>query len=125
MYVINHIKAKVPTIYNGCEEITELLSDPNGAMLTSVAHVTLPPKCSNKKHYHPDPVEEIYYMLRGSARIEITDNLGTKNIYVTQGALIFLAPTDQHKITAEEEGAELLVICSPPWKEDIMSYVKE
>lgn len=63
-----------------------------------------------KKHYHKK-LTEFYYVIGGSLEVEL-DGVREK---LEKGSIIQIMPHTNHKAYGN---ADLLVICSPPWREE-------
>jgi len=78
----------------------------------SVAHVAIAPGKSSLRHFHPE-AEESYYILAGSARIEV----GHETATLRPGHIVLIPPPLPHKIyNAGRSHLLLLVVCVPAWE---------
>ncbi|HWA98582.1 MAG TPA: cupin domain-containing protein [Pirellulales bacterium] len=96
-------------------EIRELLAYRNSAIrLQSLAEARLPPGASTTPHYHPQ-TEEIYYLLEGSARMQI----GNETRDVGPGDAIAIPPGQTHQITnTGTQTLTFLCCCAPGYEND-------
>ena len=77
-----------------------------------IAHITITD--STKKHYHKK-LTEVYYVLKGSVDVEIDGKIE----YLKEVSLIMIKSNTDHKAwKTSKEGAEILVVCSPPWRKE-------
>jgi len=104
-----------PFLTKDGSEIRSLLDRTNSsAAHQSLAEATLPPGGATDAHRHP-VTEEIYYVLRGAARMTV----GTEQREVGPGDGILIPPGTRH--TIENIGAEPLVFlccCAPPYSHE-------
>lgn len=96
-------------------QIRELLNASNSAIRNqSLAEATLPVGGATTEHLHPR-AEEIYYILRGQARMRIEDeerNAGP-------GDAIAIPPGRRHKIwNAGNDPLVFLCCCAPGYADD-------
>lgn len=63
-------------------------------------------------HYHEE-TSEIYYVLEGEGNLEVEG----KDIHLEQDDLVKINPGNLHRAYSEEE-FRVLVISTPPWKEE-------
>ena len=85
-----------------------------GSQAHSLAQIVIPPGKASLKHFHPT-VEESYYILSGSARMEIDAEAAILN----PGDSIVILPEQVHRITnIGESNVVLLAVCVPPWTLD-------
>lgn len=96
-------------------EIRELLADRNSCIrLQSLAEARLPLGGQTTRHYHPR-TEEIYYMLEGSARMEIAGEFRE----VGPGDAIAIPPGAAHQITNTGDVVlKFLCCCAPGYEHD-------
>lgn len=96
-------------------EIRELLAERNSCIRKqSLAEARLPPGARTTKHYHPR-TEEIYYLLVGTAQMEIDGELRT----VGPGDAIAIPPGAVHQITnTGSEVLQFLCCCAPGYEHD-------
>jgi mannose-6-phosphate isomerase-like protein (cupin superfamily) len=96
-------------------EIRELLNERNSSIRhQSLAEARLPPGARTTKHYHPQ-TEEIYYLLAGTARMEIDGALRD----VGPGDAIAIPPGARHQITNSGAGVlTFLCCCAPGYRHD-------
>ena len=77
----------------------------------SLAYVVIPPHKSSAAHYHK-VMEEIYYILKGTALMIIDD----KEFILQPGQACLIQPYENHQIFNEhEEKIEFLAFCRPAW----------
>lgn len=80
----------------------------------SLAQIVIPPGKASRKHYHP-VAEESYYILSGTAQLEIDGETAT----LGPGDSVVLLPNQVHQISnAAEDDLVLLAVCVPPWTPD-------
>ncbi|QDU93563.1 cupin domain-containing protein [Lignipirellula cremea] len=96
-------------------EIRELLAHRNSCIANqSLAEARIPPGAATIAHYHP-LAEEIYYILTGSASMQIGTELRT----VGPGDAVAIPPGAVHQITnTGEETLKLLCCCAPAYEHD-------
>ena len=76
-------------------------------------HVTITD--ATKEHYHKE-LTEVYYVLRGSIAVEVDGKMEN----LEEGSLIMIYPNTRHKAwKTSKEDAEILVVCCPPWSEEV------
>jgi mannose-6-phosphate isomerase-like protein (cupin superfamily) len=96
-------------------EIRELLARRNSCIRKqSLAEARLPPGSQTAPHYHPQ-TEEIYYILEGTARMQIGDEVRS----VGPGDAIAIPPGAIH--TIENTGSEtlkFLCCCAPGYEHE-------
>ena len=91
-------------------EIRELLAPRNSAIARqSLAEARLPPGASTTRHFHP-LTEEIYYLLEGTALMEIDGERRT----VGPGDAIAIPPGQAHQITNTGEVLLRFLCCCAP-----------
>lgn len=91
-------------------EIRELLADRNSCIRNqSLAEARLPPGARTTKHHHPR-TEEIYYILTGTARMEIAGELRD----VGPGDAIAIPPGAVHQITNTGPATLCFLCCCAP-----------
>jgi mannose-6-phosphate isomerase-like protein (cupin superfamily) len=103
-------------------EIRELLAHRNSCIANqSLAEARLPAGSRTTRHYHPR-AEEIYYILSGTARME----LGEEWQDVGPGDAIAIPPGVVHQIhnTGSEE-LRFLCCCAPAYEHDDTILVDE
>ncbi len=90
-----------------------------GTKKHSFAIVVLPPGRSSDKHYHRVS-EESYYILQGTARIEIDERI----FALAPGEACLIVPLERHQIfnTGEDE-LEFIAISAPAWVQDDSVFV--
>ena len=103
-------------------EIRELLAHRNSCIaLQSLAEARLPVGGRTTPHYHPR-TEEIYYILRGTARMQIGEE--TRN--VRPGDAIAIPPGAVHQITNTcQETLTFLCCCAPGYENDDTVLIEE
>jgi mannose-6-phosphate isomerase-like protein (cupin superfamily) len=80
----------------------------------SLAEATLPASSATERHYHRLS-EEFYFILEGSAEMEIDGSTQTVN----PGDAILIPPGAWHQITASKEApVRLLCCCAPPYSHE-------
>lgn len=85
----------------------------------SLAQIVIPPGKASRKHYHPE-AEESYYILSGTAQMELDGDRATLN----PGDSIVILPGQVHQISNNGmEDLTLLAICVPPWTPDNSVFV--
>lgn len=90
-----------------------------GSQQHSLAQIVLPPGKASRKHYHPI-AEESYYVLSGTAHIELDGHSATLNT----GDSIVLLPTQVHQIRNAGDGdLVILAVCVPSWTPDNSVYL--
>lgn len=96
-------------------EIRELLAHRNSCIAKqSLAEARLPPGGKTTPHYHPQ-TEEIYYILRGTATMQIGEELRD----VVPGDAIAIPPGLTHQITnTSDETLTFLCCCAPAYEND-------
>ena len=91
-------------------EIRELLAPRNSAIARqSLAEARLPPGASTTRHFHP-LTEAIYYLLEGTALMEIDGERRT----VGPGDAIAIPPGQAHQITNTGEVLLRFLCCCAP-----------
>lgn len=96
-------------------EIRELLADRNSCIRNqSLAEARLAPGLSTTPHHHPR-TEEIYYILSGSGRMRIGDDVCD----VSRGDAIAIPPGAVHQITNTGTALlKFLCCCAPGYQHD-------
>jgi len=96
-------------------EIRELLAHRNSDIaLQSLAEARLPIGSATTPHFHPQ-TEEIYYILSGTALMQI----GRQQREVGPGDAIAIPPGAAHQITnTGDEVLKLLCCCAPGYEDD-------
>lgn len=96
-------------------EIRELLAHRNSCIeKQSLAEARLPAGAATQAHYHPQ-TEEIYYILEGTAQMQIGDELQN----VGPGDAIAIPPGAVHQITNTGEATlRFLCCCAPGYEND-------
>jgi len=95
-------------------EIRELLAYRNSCIAAqSLAEARLPPGGATTRHYHPR-TEEIYYLLEGSGRMELGDELRD----VGPGDAVAIPPGRVHQIVNTGDGTLKFLCCCVPAYED-------
>ncbi len=85
----------------------------------SLAQIVIPPGKASRKHYHPD-AEESYYILSGTAQMELDGKHATLN----PGDSVVILPDQVHEISnTGTDDLVLLAICVPPWTPDNSVFV--
>lgn len=104
--------AVVPFTTIDGSRIRELLNVANSAVRhQSLAEATLPPGGASTEHYHPR-AEEIYYILRGQARMRLAGEDRT----AAPGDAILIPPGQRHKIwNTGDCDLVFLCCCAPPY----------
>ena len=92
-----------------CGVMRELISSSQFDKL-NIAHVNI--ERSTKKHFHKK-LTEFYYILKGNLDVDIDGKIEN----LKQGDIIMISPNTKHEAFSKD-GAEILVICSPPWVEE-------
>jgi len=94
-------------------EIRELLAYRNSCIVKqSLAEARLPPGSSTTPHYHP-LTEEIYYILVGTGRMQIEDEVRS----VGPGDAIAIPAGARHQITCTSaEPLKFLCCCAPAYE---------
>jgi mannose-6-phosphate isomerase-like protein (cupin superfamily) len=101
--------AIVPDI---CGTAVELINaEGSGTRKVSFAKLIIEPFKESKKHHHK-VMEEVYYLLRGTARVTIGDDAHD----VREGHAVFLPPNVDHQIRNTGD-QELIFVCAngPPF----------
>ncbi len=76
------------------------------------AYVTI--KEPTKRHFHKK-LTEVYFVLKGAINVE----LDGKTEHLKKGQMVMIFPNTNHKAwKTSKTGAEILVVCSPPWSEE-------
>ncbi|MGC3968362.1 MAG: cupin domain-containing protein [Pirellulales bacterium] len=96
-------------------EIRELLNAGNSAIRNqSLAEARLPPGGQTTRHFHPR-TEEIYYILVGTARMEIAGEVRE----LRPGDAVAIPPGLPHQITnSGQETLTFLCCCAPGYQHD-------
>ncbi|QEG33249.1 cupin domain-containing protein [Bythopirellula goksoeyrii] len=96
-------------------EIRELLAHRNSCITNqSLAEARLPVGERTDPHYHP-LCEEIYYLLEGSGRMQIEDDVQD----VSPGDAIAIPPGARHQITnTGSETLRFLCCCAPAYEHE-------
>lgn len=96
-------------------EIRELLAHRNSCIVNqSLAEARLPIEGQTMPHFHPK-CEEIYYMLVGTARMQIEDDVHE----VVPGDAIAIPPGARHQITnTSDTELKFLCCCAPAYEHD-------
>lgn len=112
---IRNIADAAPFTTKDGSEIREILADRNSCIeKQSLAEARLPPGARTTKHYHPQ-TEEIYYLLEGSARMEIDGEFRD----VGPGDAIAIPAGAIHQITNTGAGLlKFLCCCAPGYQHD-------
>lgn len=107
---VMNIRDAAPFTTKDGSEIRELLADRNSCIRNqSLAEARLPPGTQTTKHFHPR-TEEIYYLLEGTARMQIGDETRT----VGPGDAIAIPPGAAHQITNVGSGVLKFLCCCAP-----------
>jgi mannose-6-phosphate isomerase-like protein (cupin superfamily) len=114
MDIVNRAAA-VPFITKDGSEIRELLAYRNSCIRNqSLAEATIAVGAATREHYHPKS-EEIYYILRGTARMKI----GDEEHAVGPFDAIAIPPGAPHKIwNTGPDPLVLLCCCAPGYEND-------
>ena len=99
--------------HEGLNETLRVLFDQktNDVKQISVWETTFPPGTGIPLHKHPQPVEELLYVLRGKG----IETVGDEQREVSPGTAIFIPPEVEHRIeNTGDEMLVLLVVVSPP-----------
>ena len=112
----NNVK---PFITKDNSEIREILAPGNSSLNNqSLAEARVSPGKSTKMHYHI-MTEEIYYILRGRALIEVGNEINKAG----EGDGIVILPGQRHKIwNTGTEDLVFLCCCSPCYKDEDTEY---
>ena len=95
-------------------EIRELLAHRNSCInKQSLAEARLGPGASTTAHHHPQ-TEEIYYILEGTGRMQIGDDV----CEVGPGDAVAIPPGQTHQITTTSESPLKFLCCCAPGYED-------
>lgn len=96
-------------------EIRELLNERNsGIRAQSLAEARLPPGGRTMRHYHPR-AEEIYYVLAGTARMEIAGEVRE----IVPGDAVAIPPGQPHQImNTGDVVLQFLCCCAPGYQHD-------
>lgn len=81
----------------------------------SVARICFPPGVYSRRHFHPDPTEEVFYVLSGVGEVEV----GGATKTVCPGDSILVPSNTSHQIgnaPDRTERLETLVVCVPAWE---------
>lgn len=90
-----------------------------GSQAHSLAQIVIPPGKASLKHYHP-VAEESYYILSGSARMEVDGQSTT----LGHGDAVAIAPPSVHQIfNVGEVDLVFLAVCAPAWTPDISIFL--
>ncbi|HVO69295.1 MAG TPA: cupin domain-containing protein [Aggregatilineaceae bacterium] len=97
------------------EVVYELLgAAAGGSRAHSLAQIVIPAGKASLKHYHPI-AEESYYILSGTARMELDDEIAM----LGPGDNVVILPNQVHQITNAGPGdVTLLAVCVPAWTPD-------
>jgi mannose-6-phosphate isomerase-like protein (cupin superfamily) len=114
MDILNRAAAAPFTTKDG-SEIRELLAHRNSCIRNqSLAEATIAVGCATQEHYHPKS-EEIYYILRGTARMKIDG----EERPVGPFDAIAIPPGARHKIwNTGPDPLVLLCCCAPAYEHD-------
>jgi len=97
----------------GCPEAT---AEGHGTHSTkcSLARISFKPGVFSRRHLHPEPTVEIFYVLEGSGVVEVSG--ATKRVAV--GDTVYVPSGAAHQIgtPADSSGLVLLVTCTPAWE---------
>lgn len=97
----------------GCPEAT---AEGHGTHSTkcSLARISFKPGVFSRRHLHPEPTVEIFYVLEGSGVVEVSG--ATKRVAV--GDTVYVPSGAPHQIgtPADSSGLVLLVTCTPAWE---------
>jgi putative monooxygenase len=102
------------------EIVYELLGKAaGGSQSHSLAQIVIPPGKGSLRHYHP-AAEESYYILSGTAQMELDGETATLN----PGDSVFILPDQVHRIAnAGNQNLVILAICVPAWTPDNSVYL--
>jgi len=105
----------IPFITKDGSQIRELLAYRNSSIRNqSLAEATIAAGSSTQEHYHPKS-EEIYYILRGTGRMKLGDEIRE----VSPLDAIAIPPGAHHKIwNTSDEPLVLLCCCAPAYEND-------
>ena len=82
---------------------------------TSVAKVCFAPGVYSRRHYHPEPTEEVFFVLSGMGEIEV----GGATKVIQAGDTVLVPSGTPHQIgnsASSNEILETLVVCVPAWQ---------
>ena len=110
---VKNLSDAPPFITKDGSEIRELLAYRNSEIRNqSLAEARVPVGGSTQEHYHPK-AEEIYYIIHGSGRIRIENELRE----VKAGDAIAILPGRKHKLwNTGEDVLRLLCCCAPAYE---------
>jgi mannose-6-phosphate isomerase-like protein (cupin superfamily) len=118
---IRNIEEVAPFTTKDGSEIRELLAPRNSCIQRqSLAEARLPPGASTTPHHHPI-TEEIYYILHGTGRMRI----GQEIRLVAQGDAIAILPGASHQITNTGDVTLLFLCCCAPAYEHADTVLEE
>jgi mannose-6-phosphate isomerase-like protein (cupin superfamily) len=90
-----------------------------GAAQHSLAHITLPPGTTSRKHYHPT-VEESYFILAGEGRMTVD----SESRIIKPGDAISIPVNAVHQIFNDTNAPlTFLAICAPSWTPDCSIFL--
>ena len=114
MEIVNKSKVKSFITKDG-SEIREILAPRNSSLRNqSLAEARVSPGKATLEHYHVRS-EEVYYILQGSGRIKIADDVRG----VGEGDGIAILPGEKHKIwNIGVEELVFLCCCSPSYEDE-------
>ena len=113
MHVWRKEKVTEPFVTPVGEIIHELigLATDDSSKIHSVAHITMAPGASSRKHYHPES-EESFYILAGRARMHVDK----EEAELKPGEVVLIPPGKGHKIVSiGDRDLEFLAVCVPAW----------
>lgn len=114
MHVFETSDTPNPIVTPHGETIYEIVGQTVGEHTSthSVAHVIVDPGKSSIRHFHPG-AEESFYILKGSARIEV----GDESQDLRPGQIVLIPAPQPHKIyNVGAERLEFLAVCVPAWE---------
>lgn len=118
MHIINR-NTVVPFATKDTSLIREIINPRNSpAARQSLAEATLAPGAMTQAHFHPR-AEEIYYVLRGTARMRLEDERGIWDGALAAGDALVIPPGRRHQI--RNVGADDLIFlccCSPAYEHE-------
>jgi mannose-6-phosphate isomerase-like protein (cupin superfamily) len=110
-----------PIQSNHGEAVRELVGPSTNASYDySMAVVEMAQNSGSQPHYHPE-VEEVYFILQGTARMY----LGDEHCQLNTGDTVVVKPGAWHHIqNISDEPLKILVTCTPAWTPEGCVYEK-
>ena len=81
----------------------------------SLAKICFKPGVYSRRHFHPEPTEEVFHVLSGSGEVEV----GGATSVIERGDTIVIPSNTPHQVGNSPDSRadlELMVVCVPAWE---------